>query len=115
MNKANNVITGNSGEDLACGYLKRNGYKILDRNYRNDIGEIDIIAKHKGVIVFVEVKCRTSDYFGMPKEAVGLYKQNKIRKVALGYLKHKRLGEPAIRFDVIEVLGGEINHIENCF
>lgn len=115
MNKANNVITGNSGEDLACGYLKRNGYKILDRNYRNDIGEIDIIAKYKGVIVFVEVKCRTSDYFGMPKEAVGLYKQNKIRMVALGYLKYKRLGEPVIRFDVIEVIGGEINHIENCF
>lgn len=115
MEKIFNKVTGDSGEEIACKYLRKKRYKILERNYKNPIGEIDIVTKHRGMIVFVEVKTRTSDYFGLPREAVDVYKQDKIRRVALGYLKHHRALESLIRFDVIEILDGEVTHIENAF
>ena len=111
----NNKIEGQIGENLACGYLKKQGYKSLKQNYTNKIGEIDIIATKDGCIIFVEVKNRSSAKFGLPREAVTVYKQNKIRRVALGYLKETRNLETEIRFDVIEVLAGELTHIKNAF
>lgn len=108
-----NKIKGDLGEDLACDYLKRQKYKILERNYKNKIGEIDIIAQKKKEVVFVEVKYRSDDRFGMPSEAVGKNKQNKIRLVAEEFLiRHKF---ESVRFDVIEILDGEINHIIDAF
>jgi len=77
---------GKSGETTAVQYLKKNGYRILEQNYRTDLGEIDIIAKDKDTLVFIEVKARTSYRFGDPKYAVTQKKQRKISMVALSYL-----------------------------
>lgn len=113
--KAFNTVTGTGGEDMAVKYLLSKGYKILARNYTTKIGELDIVAKDKGTIVFVEVKTRKSDFFGLPREAVTYTKQRKIRMVATQYLKVHGGINQACRFDVIDILGGEISHIENCF
>ena len=115
MGKENNNIIGRSGEEKALTYLKKNRYKILETNYKNALGEIDIICRKRKTIIFVEVKSRTDDYFGRPSEAVNISKQNKIRGVALSYLKYKKKTDSLVRFDVIEVLENNINHIENCF
>jgi putative endonuclease len=106
---------GNIGETLAAKYLENKGYQILEMNFSNKIGEIDIIAKQKDTIVFVEVKSRISTQFGLPREAVTAHKQYKIRTTALSYLKQKRLLDSLCRFDVIEHLDGKLTHIENCF
>ena len=114
-NKTKNRAKGIIGETLALQYLKKHGYKIIKQNYTCPIGEIDIIASKKRCIVFVEVKARESDAFGRPGEAVNYYKQQKIRKVATTYLKFNKKIDASCRFDVIEILGDEINHIENAF
>jgi putative endonuclease len=95
---------GQEGESIAARHLKKCGYKILVQNYRNTIGEIDIIARDGETIVFVEVKTRRSEQFGNPKWAVTFQKQRKISMVALGYLKEFRLGNRKARFDVVTVL-----------
>ena len=110
-----NKITGDKGEIFAQNYLKKQGYKILEINYSNKLGEIDIIAKDKKTIVFVEVKSRASYKLGRPCEAVTPYKQNKIKSVAKFYLMMHNAFEEDCRFDVIEVLDEEINHIKNAF
>lgn len=115
MPKKENYIKGKLGESLALEYLKKNKYKILETNFTCKIGEIDIIAMKKKQYIFVEVKNRSSDRFGMPREAVNYYKQQKIRMVAQVYLKMKHKEDVDCQFDVIEILDGEINHIENCF
>ncbi|MFQ6773071.1 MAG: YraN family protein [Clostridia bacterium] len=109
------TLKGQVGEQYACDYLIKKGYKILTRNYKCPIGEIDIIAQDKKTIVFVEVKYRKTAYFGLPQEAVTPYKQNKIRAIAQTYLKMERKLNNLCRFDVIGVLGDEITHIENAF
>ncbi|MDD4110467.1 MAG: YraN family protein [Clostridia bacterium] len=111
----NNKSFGSAGEQLAAKYLEDKSYEILEQNYANKIGEIDIIAKQNDTIVFVEVKTRTSSKFGLPREAVTRHKQYKIRLVALAYLKSKKLMNSKCRFDVIEELDGKLTHIENCF
>ena len=110
-----NRAKGVSGEMLAINYLKKNKYKILEQNYKNKIGEIDIIASQKDTLIFIEVKARSYKDFGSPCEAVDVRKQNKIRLVASGYLKEKRLFDTPVRFDVIEILDDKINYIENAF
>ena len=110
-----NRIIGIEGEGQAEGYLKKKKYKILAKNYSNVLGEIDIVAQQKKTIVFVEVKKRETLRFGRPCEAVDEYKQQKIRKVALYYLKQFKLLDSPCRFDVIEIVGNMINHIENAF
>jgi putative endonuclease len=95
---------GDRGEDLAAATLKKQGYKVLERNYRTPLGEIDLIARHQGVLVFIEVKTRTSARFGSGQEAVHHGKQSRYRKLADYYLKQKRLGEIAVRFDVVGIL-----------
>lgn len=110
-----NKEKGQSGETLAVKYLKKIKYKVLLTNYSNNVGEIDIIAKDKKTIVFIEVKYRQSDRFGLPREAVGKQKQNKIRNVSLGYMVQNKLIDSDVRFDVIDILEGEITHIKNAF
>lgn len=110
-----NHILGVQGEILAAQFLKDKGYEILAQNYKTKIGEIDIIAKNRDFVVFVEVKDRQTKRFGMPREAVTLYKQNKIRTVATQYLLAKKLTNAKVRFDVVEILGNTITHLENCF
>ncbi len=95
---------GKNGEDLAIAHLKRRGYHILERNFRNRLGEIDVIARHKGRIVFVEVKTRRSLRYGSPKLAITPAKQRKISMVALSYLKTRFSIDTPARFDVVSVV-----------
>ncbi len=110
-----NCLKGRKGEAEAENYLREKGYKILRRNFKVSFGEIDLIAKDKDTIVFVEVKARNSLRFGLPREAVTYRKQQNIRKVALLYLQLNHMLDQNCRFDVIEILNGEITHLENCF
>ncbi|MCL5024175.1 MAG: YraN family protein [Nitrospirae bacterium] len=111
-------LLGNRGEDLAAKFLKRKGYKILSRNYKTPLGEIDIIAEDRGTLVFVEVKTRTDTSYGMPFEAVNHRKREKLRKVALCYLKQTKRDTPS-RFDVLSIRsdkdGDKIEHIADAF
>jgi putative endonuclease len=107
---------GSEYEQRAEQYLMEKGYRILERNFRNRMGEIDVIASQKGVIVFCEVKYRTSSAFGSPLEAVDWRKQNQIRKVAQFYLMcHGRSEWTPCRFDVIAFEGENMTHVENAF
>ena len=110
---------GNAGEDLAAAALKKQGYKILERNYRTPLGEIDLIARHQGFLVFLEVKTRRSLHFGQPQEAVSPAKQKRLKRLADYYLKQKRLGEVPVRFDVVAITmneeGPKIEIIPNAF
>ena len=111
-------IFGKRGEIIAENYLKEKGYKILETNYKNKIGEIDIIAKDGDCLVFVEVKTRLTSQFGDPLEAIDLRKQYKIRQVATGYLMQKRQLNAKCRFDAIGIIGDgadNIRHIINAF
>ncbi|SCG83465.1 UPF0102 protein [Proteiniborus sp. DW1] len=106
------------GENIAVNYLLDNGYKILDRNFRVKAGEIDIVAQICQTIVFVEVKSRTSNRYGLPYESVNYKKQQKIIRVAQNYINFKRLINYEYRFDIIEVYlnaDRKINHIQNAF
>jgi putative endonuclease len=94
---------GDAGEDLAAAALKKQGYKILERNYVTPLGEIDLIGRHQGALVFIEVKTRKSVRFGEPQDAVSATKQARMRKLADYYLKQKRLGEVQVRFDVVGI------------
>lgn len=113
------IITGKTGEGIAAGFLTQNGYRILDVNYRCPIGEIDIVASEKGELVFVEVKTRKSNAMGYPEQAVGFAKQKKMSQLALWYLRDKKVGDAAVRFDVVAILllpsGNDIRLIRNAF
>ncbi|HZE21021.1 MAG TPA: YraN family protein [Desulfobaccales bacterium] len=100
---------GDQGEDLAAAVLKKQGYKILERNYLTPLGEIDLIARQGKTLVFVEVKTRKSTRFGSPQEGVSLGKQKRLRRLVDYYLKDKRLSAASVRFDVVAVTlaGGE--------
>ncbi|NOY70202.1 MAG: YraN family protein [Deltaproteobacteria bacterium] len=110
---------GRQGEIIAAEFLKKKGYSIIEANCRTPFGEIDIIAKHCETIVFVEVKSRHSDRFGLPVEAVGRRKQEKITRSALYYLKKHSLTDVSARFDVMGILfqgkTPAIELIENAF
>jgi len=106
-------------EAIAVEHLKKHGYRIVEQNYRTKLGEIDIIAKDKGVLVFIEVKARKSYRFGNPKWAVTPKKQRKISMVALYYLKATKQRDVKARFDVVSIYpiqGGQgIEIIKNAF
>ncbi len=94
---------GQQGEKLAVARLKKLKYKIIERNYRSPMGEIDIIAREKDTLVFVEVKTRSGKTFGPPVEAVTPSKQRQLSKAALAYLNQKKLRNIQARFDVVSV------------
>ncbi len=110
---------GNSGESKAASFLIDNGYKILAKNYRTKLGEIDIIAIDKDTICFVEVKTRSTDKFGLPQEAILDNKKRRIAKTALLFLKEKKLLDKKARFDVIAITFQKdlpkIDLIQNAF
>ncbi|MBW2568490.1 MAG: YraN family protein [Deltaproteobacteria bacterium] len=110
---------GKMCEAIAVEHLKKHGYRILEQNYRTKIGEIDIIAKDKETLVFIEVKARKSYRFGNPKWAVTPKKQRKISMIALYYLKAIKLRDVKARFDVVAIhpIHGDqsIEIIKNAF
>jgi putative endonuclease len=110
---------GDEGEFLAVRHLKRLGYRIITRNYRCPLGEIDIVARHRGVVVFVEVKSRGAGDPVSPKLAITPAKQRKLSQVAWYYLQKQNLTEASARFDVVAIRGmpdsPEFEVIENAF
>ncbi|PLX67181.1 MAG: YraN family protein [Denitrovibrio sp.] len=104
---------GRSGEQQAAKYLQKKGYKIITKNYRCKFGEIDIIARDKNTVVFVEVKARSGARYGMGYESVRPDKQAKLVKTAQHFLAEN--GESPARFDVVSIDDGDITHIENAF
>ncbi|MBF0242245.1 MAG: YraN family protein [Desulfamplus sp.] len=130
---------GQQAEEAAALYLEKHGYKILQRNYRTRLAEIDIIALHKALsstdtnlnainsqdnqtvdtLVFIEVKARSSTRYGLPSEAVSISKQKKIVSAALQYIKEHGFNDTKIRFDVMSILvdNGQykIEIIDNAF
>lgn len=117
MSKHDNKLRGNAGERIAESYLKKHGYRILSRNFSTETGEIDLIVTDNEYLIFVEVKARLSDEFGLPSEAVDIRKQRKISMVASQYIKKNMLFGAPVRFDVIEVYleTENVNHIKNAF
>ncbi len=110
--------TAKLGEDKACEYLKKLGFKILERNFRKGYGEIDIVVieqtKDEKVLVFVEVKTRTSNQFGSPLEAVTYWKLKSLIKTAQYYkMTHPKLPE-SLRIDAVAIIlnGNEVQNIE---
>jgi putative endonuclease len=110
---------GKEGERVAEQFLKRKGYKLVERNFRCTEGELDLIVLDRRVVVFVEVKTRTGRGFGSPLEAVEYRKQQKMIRAAQYFLSAKGLHQRDARFDVVGVswLGREpmVEHIENAF
>ncbi|MCX5700745.1 MAG: YraN family protein [Candidatus Omnitrophica bacterium] len=100
---SDNLDLGRQAEESATRFLKSHGYKIVCRNYKIKLGEIDIIAKDKDTFCFVEVKSRRSDKFGLPAEAVSRLKQLQISRVALSFLKTKGMLDSKARFDVVAI------------
>ncbi|HNU84690.1 MAG: YraN family protein [Pseudomonadota bacterium] len=94
---------GARGEERAAEFLRDRGYRILERNYRCPLGEIDLIARDGGTVVFVEVKTRSTERFGSPQASIGARKQRRMTAVALYYLKGKNWLTAPARFDVAAV------------
>lgn len=110
---------GRTGEAVAAKYYQRQGWLLLDRNYRTRFGEIDLILYKEDTLVFAEVKTRSDDRFAAPAEAVNAAKQRRIIKAAGQYLQHSPYGDSLVRFDVVEVLpaagGWQIHCIQHAF
>lgn len=118
--KTDNLTIGARGEDLAAAFLHDRRYAILERNFRCKGGEVDIVARDGKTLVFVEVKTRRNESYGVPQLAVTPFKQRQISKAALTWLAKHRLAESAARFDVIAIMlrdpaAPEIEHIRNAF
>lgn len=111
---AENKKLGKLGEKKARAYLRKNGWKIVEKNYVNPFGEVDIIARKGEVLAFVEVKTRLSDIFGTPSDAVTRARQRKYIQAANYYFAGREM-DCTVRFDIIEVFRGQLNHIENAF
>lgn len=115
------LALGKRGEKAAVHYLKKHGYRIIKTNYSCRIGELDIIASIKDILVFVEVRSRSNTRFGLAKESIGPAKQRKIRMVASYYLQSLHKTIPKVRFDVLALYfspDGELislEHLENAF
>ncbi|MEG6584058.1 YraN family protein [Dendrosporobacter sp. 1207_IL3150] len=117
----NHIALGELGEKAAISYLETKGYTVLVHKYRTKTGEIDIIAGDGGVIVFVEVKTRRNNAYGLPCESVNYRKQRKIIKTAQWYLNHSGAYDSPCRFDILEIIITNlkekpcINHIIHAF
>lgn len=108
--------TGGRYEEIAAAFLQERGYRILERNFRDRFGEIDLVARDGRYLVFVEVKYRRDSGSGYPEEAVDARKQARLRHTASSYLysRHYPQDMPC-RFDVVSILGEEIRLIADAF
>ena len=116
---AKHIETGRHGEELAVAFLEKAGFQILETNWRYRRSEVDIIAKDGEVLVFVEVKTRSYDYFGRPEEFVDKKKEGHLARAAAGYMQQTG-HEWAIRFDVVAVLKKnenewQVEHLPDAF
>ena len=119
MKDITKITTGKEGEKIAAAFLKKNGYRISDINFRCPLGEVDIVAQENKEIVFIEVKTRKSNRLGYPEQAVGIRKQRKMSQLALWYLQKRKIADVAARFDVVAITlcpeGDDIKLIKNAF
>jgi len=111
---------GDRGEMIAAAYLADRGYQILDKKIRSPFGELDLVARKSGRVIFVEVKTRSTAQFGLPEEAVDLAKQKQITKLAEWYLQKNKIENVSARLDVIALIYDgastpQVRHIENAF
>ena len=110
---------GRLGEEVAARLFEERGFAVVERNYRCRAGEIDLVLRKGRLVVFCEVKARTSAYWGEPSEAVGALKQQRLRRLAAMWLAARRPGRVEIRFDVVSVVlsatGPDVTHIANAF
>lgn len=100
-------LLGKVGEMLAAEYLKKSGYAILEKNYRCPMGEIDLVADHRGTLVFVEVRTKSSNDFGSPLETIGRAKRFKLWQAAAHYLTERGVYRDTMRFDAVGILLAE--------
>lgn len=122
MSMISSYALGRAGEELACDFLKEQGFFIAARNYRSERGEIDIIAESREELLFVEVKLRNSEIGYMPREAVTFNKQQRIIHAAQNFIFRSKNQLP-FRFDIIEIVMNErldlkdadVNWIKNAF
>lgn len=109
---------GKKGEDAAADYLRTQGHTIITRNYRYQKAEVDIISSHENVIIFTEVKTRSTDRFGYPEESISAKKKELLREAMDFYLAENNIKEEA-RFDIVSIVmkesGSDIHHIEDAF
>ncbi len=108
-------LLGRLGENKAYRYLRKKGYKIIEKNYVTKFGEVDLIGLYGDFLVFIEVKTRTTHTYGEAMEAVDSKKQERYRKTANYYYLYHTDKSLQPRFDVIEVYPNKINHIEDAF
>jgi putative endonuclease len=114
-------VLGRRGEDLAAAYLTRRGFRVVERNCRSRLGEIDLVARAGPTLVFIEVKTRAGPTAEPPQVAVDGRKQARLARLALAYLGRRRLGAVSCRFDVVAVTcdprGGtpEVVHFPGAF
>ncbi|MDF2945062.1 MAG: hypothetical protein K0S01_3920 [Herbinix sp.] len=112
----NNRAVGTQYEEKAAGYLAKNGYHILEKNFRCKIGEIDLIARNEGYLCFIEVKYRSGTSKGFPAEAITSNKIRRITRTAEFYmLLHKLPQDTPCRFDAVVMLENEVSLIKNAF
>lgn len=109
------VEVGATSEDRAVDHLVRQGYRIVERNYRCKVGELDVVARDGSVLVFVEVRSRRNADYGSALEAVGWNKRRKVSRVAMAYLAQRRPRFDEARFDVIAITGDELLHIRDAW
>lgn len=107
---------GDLAENKALDFLRKQGLKLITRNYRTNYGEIDLIMQDNNTVVFVEVRYRKSSRFGSPVESVDLRKQQKVRATAQQFLSERKIGgRYALRFDVVGIEQQNLQWIENAF
>jgi len=106
---------GVAGENAAAAWYEANGYEVLARNWRCREGELDLIVRRNRTIVFCEVKARTTDAFGAPVEAITHTKRQRLRVLAARWLDDSPVRPREIRFDVVSVLGGDVEVLHGAF
>ncbi len=114
-NGCDNAALGREGEDRAAEHYRAEGYAVLARNWHCALGEIDLVCARGGTLVVCEVKARRRDVHGHPLEAVTAAKQRRLRRLAGAWLGSQRAGWHVVRFDVVTVLDGAVEVVEDAF
>jgi len=112
MKKSNNFLLGQKGEEIAAFYLANHGYTIIERNFKKRYGDIDIVAKKGETLIFVEVKTRKTNAYGLPVEAITPWKLRNLLKYVEYYKLVKNLSDVSMRIDLISVSFHSKNHPE---